>query len=175
MTEKASPDPVFEALLHHIQESRGLDFRGYKRTSLRRRITLRMEAVGAADFGAYQSQLEADPGEFESLLNTVLINVTSFFRDEEAWEVLKTQVVPSIIARAGEYLHEHGLGDGEGGVGGDQLSHPPIHGTARRPIELHPGRGVCKDHAAPRGARSSGTSSIARAPRMDNASSRLIG
>jgi two-component system CheB/CheR fusion protein len=100
MTERASPDPAFEALLHHIQESRGLDFRGYKRTSLRRRITLRMEAVGAGDFGAYQSQLEADPGEFENLLNTVLINVTSFFRDEEAWEILKTQVVPSIVARA---------------------------------------------------------------------------
>ncbi|WP_267396631.1 MULTISPECIES: CheR family methyltransferase [unclassified Sphingomonas] len=100
MTDKPRPDPAFEALLHHIQESRGLDFRGYKRTSLQRRITLRMEAVGAADFAAYQAQLEADPGEFESLLNTVLINVTSFFRDEEAWERLKTQVVPAIIARA---------------------------------------------------------------------------
>jgi chemotaxis methyl-accepting protein methylase len=42
-------DPAFEALLHHIQESRGLDFRGYKRTSLKRRITLRMEAVGVDD------------------------------------------------------------------------------------------------------------------------------
>jgi two-component system CheB/CheR fusion protein len=100
MTEKAAPDPAFETLLHHIQESRGLDFRGYKRTSLRRRITLRMEAVGVEDFASYQSRLEADPGEFESLLNTVLINVTSFFRDTEAWEVLKTQVVPLLIARA---------------------------------------------------------------------------
>jgi len=50
MVERAAPDPEFEALLHHIQESRGLDFRGYKRTSLRRRITLRMEAVNADDF-----------------------------------------------------------------------------------------------------------------------------
>jgi two-component system CheB/CheR fusion protein len=52
MTEKTKQDPAFEALLHHIQESRGLDFRGYKRTSLKRRITLRMEAVGVDDFGA---------------------------------------------------------------------------------------------------------------------------
>jgi len=102
MVEKAAPDPEFESLLCYIQESRGLDFRGYKRTSLRRRITLRMEAVGAEDFAAYQSHLEVHPGEFEDLLNTVLINVTSFFRDPEAWEVLRTKVVPQIIAEAGE-------------------------------------------------------------------------
>lgn len=99
MTDKPATDPVFETLLHHIQESRGLDFRGYKRTSLKRRITLRMEALGVEEFSAYQARLEADPGEFENLLNTVLINVTSFFRDKEAWEVLKTQVVPALIAR----------------------------------------------------------------------------
>ena len=97
---KAPPDPNFESLLRYIQESRGLDFRGYKRTSLRRRITLRMEAVGAEDFGAYQAHLEVHPGEFEDLLNTVLINVTSFFRDSEAWEVLRTEVVPQIVAES---------------------------------------------------------------------------
>jgi two-component system, chemotaxis family, CheB/CheR fusion protein len=101
MAEKSPSDPQFESLLRYIQESRGLDFRGYKRTSLKRRITLRMEAVGVEDFGAYQSHLEVHPGEFEDLLNTVLINVTSFFRDPEAWEVLKTEVVPQIVAEAG--------------------------------------------------------------------------
>ncbi len=100
MVEKSPPDPAFEALLHYIQESRSLDFRGYKRTSLRRRLSLRMEAVGAQTFDAYQEHLEAAPSEFEDLLNTVLINVTSFFRDSEAWEVLKTQVIPDILANA---------------------------------------------------------------------------
>src|SRR6478609_12127588 len=98
MVEKPSPDPEFEALLRHIQEVRGLDFRGYKRSSLRRRITLRMEALGAEDFGAYRARLEANPGEYEDLLNTVLINVTSFFRDSDAWNVLRDQVIPTIIA-----------------------------------------------------------------------------
>jgi two-component system CheB/CheR fusion protein len=102
MVEKVAPDPEFESLLRHIQESRGLDFRGYKRTSLRRRISLRMEAVGSEDFAAYRAHLEAQPGEFEDLLNTVLINVTSFFRDVEAWDVLKTQVIPAIVAAADE-------------------------------------------------------------------------
>src|ERR1700712_2106717 len=100
MVDKLPTDPDFEMLLQYIQQSRGVDFRGYKRTSLKRRITLRMEAVGTETFGTYQSQLEADPGEFESLLNTVLINVTSFFRDAEAWDVLKTEFVPRLIAQA---------------------------------------------------------------------------
>jgi two-component system CheB/CheR fusion protein len=102
MVEKAAPDPEFENLLRHIQESRGLDFRGYKRTSLRRRIHIRMEAIGAEDFATYQAHLEVHPGEFADLLNTVLINVTSFFRDAEAWDVLKAQVIPAILANAGD-------------------------------------------------------------------------
>lgn len=100
MPEKAVPDPEFESLLHHIQEARGLDFRGYKRTSLKRRITLRMEAVGCESFAAYRAYLEAQPGEFEELLNTVLINVTSFFRDAEAWDVLKNDIIPAVVAKA---------------------------------------------------------------------------
>jgi two-component system CheB/CheR fusion protein len=100
MVERAASDPEFEALLQHIQESRGLDFRGYKRTSLRRRISLRMEALNTDDFAAYRAHLEAQPGEYGELLNTVLINVTSFFRDEEAWAVLRDQVIPAIIAAA---------------------------------------------------------------------------
>jgi two-component system CheB/CheR fusion protein len=102
MVEKAAPDPEFELLLRYIQESRGLDFRGYKRTSLRRRIALRMEALGADDFAAYRGHLEAQPAEFAELLNTVLINVTSFFRDADAWEVLKEKVIPAVIANAAD-------------------------------------------------------------------------
>jgi two-component system CheB/CheR fusion protein len=102
MVERTAPDPEFEALLRYIQESRGMDFRGYKRTSLKRRITLRMEAANTATFGEYRSHLEAQPSEFDELLDTVLINVTSFFRDEEAWETLKTQIVPAIVANAAD-------------------------------------------------------------------------
>src|SRR3982750_4734536 len=100
MAEKTTPDPEFESLLHYIQESRGLDFRGYKRTSLRRRITLRMEAVGVEDFASYQARLEAEPGEVDALLHTVLNNVTSFPRDTEGGASLKTGVVPGFAPGA---------------------------------------------------------------------------
>ncbi|PWC33996.1 CheR family methyltransferase [Azospirillum sp. TSO35-2] len=106
MTKKAdTPDSDFSNLIHHIQESRGIDFRGYKRTSLERRIRRRMEEVGCDDFTSYHAFLEAHPQEFINLLNTVLINVTSFFRDKDAWEVLRTDVVPRILERKGSTGH----------------------------------------------------------------------
>ncbi|CAO3430616.1 CheR family methyltransferase [Azospirillum endophyticum] len=103
MTKKTEDsDSDFTNLIRHIQESRGIDFRGYKRTSLERRIRRRMEEVGCDSFAAYHAFLEAHPQEFIDLLNTVLINVTSFFRDSEAWEVLRREVVPRILERKGD-------------------------------------------------------------------------
>src|SRR5215813_14004025 len=90
-------DVAFEGLIRHIQESRGIDFRGYKRTSLRRRITLRMEHLHLDNFTDYHAFLEAHPQEFVDLLNTVLINVTSFFRDSDAWEALRAMVLPRLV------------------------------------------------------------------------------
>jgi two-component system CheB/CheR fusion protein len=89
-------DVSFDELIRYIQESRGIDFRGYKRSSLRRRITLRREQVGADSFAAYHELLEADPQEFGALLNTILINVTSFFRDPDAWEAVSQEVLPKL-------------------------------------------------------------------------------
>jgi two-component system, chemotaxis family, CheB/CheR fusion protein len=90
-------DASFEKLIHYIQESRGFDFRGYKRSSLRRRIRLRMEHISVDNFSAYHDFLEAHPQEFAELLDTILINVTSFFRDPEAWDVLKQEVLPKLL------------------------------------------------------------------------------
>jgi two-component system CheB/CheR fusion protein len=80
---REAEEASFENLIRYIQESRGVDFRGYKRTSLRRRISLRMEHLHLGSFADYHSFLEAHPQEFIDLLNTVLINVTSFFRNPE--------------------------------------------------------------------------------------------
>jgi two-component system CheB/CheR fusion protein len=97
MADDKAPDPELESLIQHLQQTRQLDFRGYKRTSLRRRIRQRMEEVGCPDFATYRAFLDASPQEFADLLNTVLINVTSFFRDGDAWDVLNRQIVPQII------------------------------------------------------------------------------
>lgn len=90
-------DPAFEQLLEHIRDSRGFDFTGYKRASLMRRVHKRMHEVDIEAFSDYQDYLEVHPEEFNSLFNTILINVTSFFRDPESWKFLAEEVVPRIV------------------------------------------------------------------------------
>src|SRR5215213_1327584 len=92
-------DPQFERLLTHIREQRGFDFTGYKRASLMRRVQRRLELLGIDDFEAYADHLEVDPDEFAVLFDTMLINVTAFFRDAEAWDYLREVVVPEILDR----------------------------------------------------------------------------
>ena len=92
-------DSRFEALLDHIKKSRGFDFSGYKRTSLIRRVKKRMMEVSCDSFSDYVDYLEVHPQEFDFLFNTILINVTSFFRDKQAWHFLKTEIIPQLIAR----------------------------------------------------------------------------
>src|SRR5689334_14286129 len=87
----------FEELLAFIRDERGFDFTGYKRPSLRRRISKRMKDVRVDSFPAYRAYLEQNPDEFVELFNTILINVTAFFRDDVAWEYLRAEIVPQIL------------------------------------------------------------------------------
>jgi two-component system CheB/CheR fusion protein len=87
-----------EALLEYLHDRRNFDFRGYKRASLSRRIFKRMQAINVDDYQRYIEVLEANPGEFAELFNTILINVTSLLRDPEAWEALAAQVIPALIS-----------------------------------------------------------------------------
>jgi two-component system CheB/CheR fusion protein len=86
-----------EPLLDYLKTQRGFDFTGYKRSSLERRITKRMEEIGAGSYEAYLDHLEVHQDEFASLFNTILINVTAFFRDPEAWDYLAKEVVPKLL------------------------------------------------------------------------------
>jgi two-component system, chemotaxis family, CheB/CheR fusion protein len=91
------PDPQFEALLLYLKEARGFDFTGYKRSSLMRRVGRRMAGVGMNDYAEYQDYLELHPDEFTALFNTILINVTGFFRDPDAWEFLRNDVIKQML------------------------------------------------------------------------------
>src|SRR3954470_3150832 len=91
-------DPEWAGLLQYLLDARGFDFHGYKPASLARRIRKRMDAVKIDRFAAYQEYLEAHPTEFITLFNTILINVTGFFRDPAAWEIVRTKAIPQIIS-----------------------------------------------------------------------------
>src|SRR3954470_7095931 len=84
-------------LLDYLKRSRGFDFSVYKKTTLSRRIEKRMATAEVATFAEYQDYLEVNAREFTELFNTILINVTSFFRDAPAWEFLAAEVVPKLL------------------------------------------------------------------------------
>ncbi len=97
----ADPDESFETLLRYLRDSRGFDFTGYKRASLMRRVRHRMGHVGCETFEDYLDVLQASSDEFSALFNTILINVTAFFRDSEAWDYIAANVIPRILADRG--------------------------------------------------------------------------
>jgi two-component system CheB/CheR fusion protein len=90
-------DIEFEALLEYLQRTRGFDFTAYKRPSLMRRVTKRMGMIKIDKFSDYTDYLEVHPEEFGQLFDTILINVTSFFRDQPAWDFLTEQIIPKIL------------------------------------------------------------------------------
>src|ERR1043166_6880850 len=95
---EASPEDKFETLLEYLRENRGFDFSGYKRPSLMRRVNRRMQTVNISTFEDYLDFLEVHPEEFAHLFDTILINVTAFFRDPDAWTYLQTEIIPRILA-----------------------------------------------------------------------------
>jgi two-component system CheB/CheR fusion protein len=93
----STPEASFEGLLAFLRETRGFDFTGYKRPSLMRRVRRRMQTLSLDAFDGYQEYLELHPDEFGLLFNSILINVTSFFRDPPAWQFLRESVLPELL------------------------------------------------------------------------------
>lgn len=81
-----------QRILRLVRARTGHDFTRYKRATLVRRIDRRMKGQQIADVSVYLRRLEESPDEIEALFQDFTINVTSFFRDAEAFEALKTQL-----------------------------------------------------------------------------------
>ncbi len=97
------PD-VTDFLLKVCEELRfrlGHDFSQYKRTTMLRRVQRRMQVVGATTGEAYLEQLHDHSNEADLLFRDLLINVTCFFRDSEAFNLLRQQVIPELLRDKG--------------------------------------------------------------------------
>lgn len=91
-------DDGLDNLLEYLRAARGFDFTEYKRPSLLRRVGRRVQETRCASIADYQDHLEVHPEEFPVLLDTLLIKVTEFFRDPDAWAYLADSVLPQILA-----------------------------------------------------------------------------
>ncbi|HSL44198.1 MAG TPA: chemotaxis protein CheB [Anaerolineales bacterium] len=92
---------LMRRIIAHVHVRTGHDFSKYKRSTLLRRIQRRMQIYSVSTLEAYLDHLRQNAAEATALFNDILIGVTSFFRDHEAWEQLATQVIPQLIRERG--------------------------------------------------------------------------
>lgn len=76
------------ALLEKVYADRGWDFRGYKKTSLARRVVKRLQASRSDSVSDYLKLLESDPSEYSRLFASITIKVSEFFREPEVFSTL---------------------------------------------------------------------------------------
>ena len=90
-------DKAFLAILDQLRKASGVDFSQYRPNTIHRRALRRMMILKLESLGEYEDYLKAHPDEALKLYDDVLIPVTSFFRDFEAFEALKAHVYPAIV------------------------------------------------------------------------------
>jgi two-component system CheB/CheR fusion protein len=95
-----------ERVLEIVRGQAGIDFTLYKRSTVVRRVERRMAVNQSSTVADYIAHLYQNPREVQILAKELLIGVTRFFRDAEAFAVLDTQVVPALVrkVREGESL-----------------------------------------------------------------------
>ncbi len=89
-------------ILMQLRTSTGHDFSLYKKSTITRRIQRRMSQHSIEDTETYARFLKEHPSEIGSLFKELLINVTNFFRDPEAFVTLKQEILPPLLANKGD-------------------------------------------------------------------------
>jgi two-component system CheB/CheR fusion protein len=99
--EQASPETLANELreiLSVLRSLTGHNFINYKQATVLRRIQRRMQVAGTETLADYLAYIRAHHAEVYALLRDLLISVTNFFRDREAWDMLESAVMPHIFA-----------------------------------------------------------------------------
>ncbi|WP_242071933.1 chemotaxis protein CheB [Nostoc sp. FACHB-110] len=89
-------ETALPAIFAMLFTTTGVDFTHYKQTTIKRRIARRMVLYNLESLEYYVEYLQNHPDEVQALYYEILISVTSFFRDPEAYQALKEQVFPVI-------------------------------------------------------------------------------
>jgi two-component system, chemotaxis family, CheB/CheR fusion protein len=94
------PRPGVDAVLQLLHDDYGIDFSHYKATTVERRIERRLSLNHSLNLDTYLEQLRTDPRELNSLYEDLLIGVTRFFRDDDAFSVLAERVIGELVERS---------------------------------------------------------------------------
>src|SRR5438105_5335837 len=86
-----------QTLFSLLRDASGVDFANYKQSTLQRRINRRMVLHHLEEVKDYVRYIRRNPKELDELYSEILIHVTGFFRDPEAFNVLRTTVFPHLF------------------------------------------------------------------------------
>ncbi|HEY8670756.1 MAG TPA: chemotaxis protein CheB, partial [Terriglobales bacterium] len=95
-------DDGFRRILLLLRNHCGVDFSLYKSATIQRRVTRRMVLNRHNTLGEYAAFLKGNTTELDALYSDVLISVTSFFRNPEAFDILKRKIFPKLLQQRGD-------------------------------------------------------------------------
>lgn len=98
--EDAADLEGYDAIFKLLRDEYGIDFSYYKPNTVIRRIERRLSMNQSTHLDDYVDQLRIDPHELNALYKDLLIGVTRFFRDREAYERIERDILPDLIAKA---------------------------------------------------------------------------
>ena len=93
-------DAEFSAIIERLRNLRQFDLDQYKDRCVKRRIAKRLRACKVSDFGSYLKRLEIDRQELDTLLATISIHVSQFFRNPDTFRVIEQKILPDLCSRA---------------------------------------------------------------------------
>jgi two-component system CheB/CheR fusion protein len=100
-TLPAPESETLQQILRHLKRQTGHDFSGYQHATVRRCLARRLRVVQVESLSAYLAYLHGQAPEAQALMQDLLLSVTRFFRDPEAFEALREQVIPRVFEGKG--------------------------------------------------------------------------
>ncbi len=127
------------AIYSLLRQEYALDFSHYKPSTVNRRIARRLQLNRSMDLDDYVDQLRSDTAELNTLYKDLLIGVTKFFRDQDAYERLAKDVIPELLASVSEQgelrIWSAGCATGEEAYSLAILLHEALE-AQNRPIDI---------------------------------------
>lgn len=89
----------FEVLKRYIEQTLKIRCSNYKEDYIKRRFLSRMRSTNTASYDEYLKYVRGNPPELDVLRKALTINVTEFFRDNDVYEILKKEVLPTLFSK----------------------------------------------------------------------------
>lgn len=88
-----------QELLEYVKDRRAIDFTAYRPNTIKRRLELRLSAIGMPDYDSYRKYIIENPKELDYLVDALTIKVSYFFRNPLVFELLREVVLPELIEK----------------------------------------------------------------------------